>query len=321
MYQSRIMNYQGKHRKNNYFEGWYFKQVSSDLKNSISIIPGISKAKDDSHTFIQTILLTNDNNITNLKTHYHRFSIDDFIYKDVPFCLMIGKNKFSTNAITLDLTDDEYSIKGEIFLSKFLEIERSLLMPNIMGYFSYIPFMECYHGIVSMGHELKGSLDLNHKSISFEGGKGYIEKDWGTSFPREYIWLQSNCFNTSQVSLMASIADIPFMGATFQGFICNLVIEEKEYRFATYNNSKIIELKYTDTSVEVTVKKGKLILEMSARMFQAGNLKAPKLGVMKNVIKEGMSGVVNIQLSEKGKLIYEGEGTCCGIEIVKGAVD
>ncbi len=48
--------FQGRKKIRKYFEGWYFKQVSSDLKNSICIIPGIAKDTSDTHAFIQTII-------------------------------------------------------------------------------------------------------------------------------------------------------------------------------------------------------------------------------------------------------------------------
>lgn len=46
-----------------------------------------------------------------------------------------------------------------------------------MGPFSFVPFMEYYHGILSMDHNIEGSLEHNGKIISFDQGKGYMEKD------------------------------------------------------------------------------------------------------------------------------------------------
>lgn len=58
--------YQGVNKNDNYFEGWYFKHVTADLKNIISIIPGISKGRD-SHAFIQVIITYSNNGNTILK--------------------------------------------------------------------------------------------------------------------------------------------------------------------------------------------------------------------------------------------------------------
>ena len=60
-YKDDPLKYYGEKKKDNYFEGWYFKHVSSDLKNIISVIPGISKNLNDPHSFIQTIIYTENN--------------------------------------------------------------------------------------------------------------------------------------------------------------------------------------------------------------------------------------------------------------------
>ena len=55
--------------------------------------------------------------------------------------------------------------------------------PGVMGPFSFVPFMECYHGVVNIDHKISGSLMINNEEIDFTDGYGYIEKDWGKSFP------------------------------------------------------------------------------------------------------------------------------------------
>ncbi len=310
--------FQGRNKKSRYFEGWYFKQVSTDLKSTISIIPGISKDAEDSHAFIQTIINRNVNGKSVLTTHYHRFSVDDFTYYDEPFSLKIGENTFTTKEIELNLKDEAYSLIGRITISDFTKIKTNLIFPNIMGYYAYLPIMECYHGIVSMNHCLGGYLLLNEEMIDFDGGKGYIEKDWGTSFPKEYIWLQSNHFKDSDASLMCSIAHIPFLGTSFQGFICNLYLQGQEYRFASYNNSKLLKFNYNEEFLEVKISKGNVKLEVNASIDDSGMLKAPQNGNMKRTIKEGLNGLVTVKLiKNSGEILFSGTGKPCGIELVK----
>jgi len=45
--------FQGKFKSKNYFEGWYYKIVSKDEKNSFAFIPGIALTKKemDTHLF------------------------------------------------------------------------------------------------------------------------------------------------------------------------------------------------------------------------------------------------------------------------------
>lgn len=314
------MLFQGKKKAGRYFEGWYFKQVSEDLKKSISIIPGIALDEKDSHAFVQTIISIDSGQESRLETHYHRFSTKDFFYENEPFSLKIGSNIFRNDGIEIDLANEKYSLKGEIHFSEFTKIRTSLISPGIMGYFTYLPFMECYHGIISMSHFLKGYLLYNGELLNFNNGKGYIEKDWGTSFPREYLWVQSNNFGGSDASVTCAVADIPFLGSSFRGFICNLTFDSKEYRFATYNCSKMTKVDCRNGIIDIEIVKGNLKFELRAEISDGGSLKAPRNGGMNSVISEGLRGVVKVRLFKKpGEILFDGEGKCCGIELVKNA--
>ena len=161
--------------KQKYFEGWYFKQVSFDLKDIVSIIPGISINSADSHAFIQIIYSYDVDGYKNLKTQYYRFSVEDFKSTDRPFSLKIGNNTFRNEGIELNLNNGEFLIKGNICFSDFTKLTEIYYYRMQWG-ISYFPFMECYHDIISMSHKLKGFISVNNKVIDFNEGKGYIEK-------------------------------------------------------------------------------------------------------------------------------------------------
>ena len=46
-----------------------------------------------------------------------------------------------------------------------------------MGPFSYIPFMECNHAIISMQNTINGYININDNLINFNNNKGYIENN------------------------------------------------------------------------------------------------------------------------------------------------
>jgi len=70
--------------------------------------------------------------------------------------------------------------------------------------------MECNHIILSMKNKANGFININNQKIKFKNNIGYIEKEWGSSFPKTYIWCQGNNFKKSNTSFMLSIANIPF---------------------------------------------------------------------------------------------------------------
>lgn len=394
--------FQGDLKSKNYFEGWYFKQVSADCKSVLSLIPGISLFEGDPHSFIQYIFKNIDENGNHsLKAGYCRYPVSQFQFSQNPLKIKVGDSTFSEKQIRINLQDNDFAISGMLELGDFNSIEKSFLMPNIMGFFAYIPKMQCYHGIISMDHTLHGEISIttsvldtgvakvatskpslvpvsvsasdsgsvidtvhtqeptqtsiqettsekspvstlasetkqvfasipepvsepesapaqtNLLKINFTNGKGYIEKDWGTSFPKEYIWGQCNHFKDEMTSLVFSVADIPFLNTSFKGFLCNLFLNNKEYRFATYNSSKYKIEFLSHQRVVLKFENKKARLEIEALITNPGELIAPVLGNMIKPIKEELSGDVNFTLfDKKTQKVNEECGKMAGIEIV-----
>ncbi len=304
--------FQGNKKSDLYFEGWYYKLVTSDLKTSIALIPGISIQKKDPHAFIQ-VFISSDHDF---KTHYFRFSSDDFVYSHDKFSVSIKENSFTLEQVDIQLSNSQMKLSGTISLKNHRTLNKNFYQPNIMGPFAYIPFMECNHGVISMQSEITGQLTYYDEIIDFSNGKAYIEKDWGKSFPSAYIWLQSNHFSHKQTSFMFSYATIPFIGLKFNGLIVNLLIDRKEYRFATYNFTKIVSKNISHNEIEFLLKKGKYKLLVYAKKDKDIELKSPSLGMMIHTIKEGLSGIIRLKLYLKNNLIYEDEGQNAGMEIM-----
>lgn len=310
--------FQGKISEQEYFEGWYYKQGSSDGKYAICFIPGISLHHGDSHCFLQYISTNLDQSgIRSTKTGYKRYSLTEFSYNNNPFMVRISNSIFTESMISIDLSDDDTWMKGVVEFGSLSPIKTSIQSPNIMGYFAYMPWMECYHGVISMEHTLEGQMNVDGRELSFSGGIGYIEKDWGSSFPQKYIWVQCNQFEdkSHEVSLFCSVADIPFMKHVFVGFICSIMVDKKEYRFATYNHSKLTLERVSNQEVSLLLESKEAMLHIEGCINAVGGLIAPNKGRMQETIKEGLSGEIKIRFYRRGELLYEGASQMAGIEI------
>lgn len=294
-------------KNKNYFEGWYFKNTNDE--KSISFIPGINITKNKKCAFIQII--------TKESSYYIDYDIKDFKYSHSPFYIKIGNNIFSKDKLHIEINDKNIRIFGDIAYSNNKNINTSIFSPNIMGPFSYVPFMECNHAIISMKNNINGVININDNELKFNNGTGYIEKDWGCSFPKNYVWVQGNNWSNKNASFMLSIANIPFKIFSFRGFICSLIINNKEYRFATYNRSKIIEYKIDDNNIDITLKKGNYFLNINSKYNNKFKLKAPVKGNMQKDIFESINSVINITLKENDNIIFNDTSTNAGLEIVK----
>lgn len=194
--------FQGRGKTHSYFEGWYFKVLNESATKAFAFIPGI--AMDESgnqQSFIQVLDGKKES------ACYHKFAIDAFTSKPGIFKISIANNQFSTKSITLDLPQ----IQGTLHFDNLAQWPTHWYSPGIMGPFAFMPFMECYHGIVSMDHRIRGTLTIDGEPIDFTNGRGYIKKDWGRSFPAAYVWMQSNHFATLGISIKASVAKIPWV--------------------------------------------------------------------------------------------------------------
>jgi tocopherol cyclase len=285
--------FQGNLNMKNYFEGWYFKNVSLNLSHTYSFIPGISLTDKDSHSFIQIL-----NGITG-ESHYIRYRVDEFTWDRKKLYLKVGNSVFTENYISINIEEDGFKATGRIDYSNIVKYPISLLSPGIMGWYSFVPFMECKHGIVSVNHDLTGRLAINNIVIDFDGGKGYIEKDWGTSFPEAWLWIQANNFADHNTSFCFSIAKIPWRGKFFIGFIAFLYFNKQFFLFSTYNNSVLAEIKHFDESIDLTLKNRNSILQVNVLKNKFGELRAPASGDMSRKIKESTDSVVCIKLFDK----------------------
>ncbi len=297
-----------------YFEGWYYKQVNATRSHSISFIPSVSFTKDSSTAYLQVIYQNGDNLITDIC----EYDISDFAASKDDFLVTTGDSCFSDKELKVNFRGKSVLVSGLIEFSNLTKLGYSLLNPNIMGFFSYIPFMHCNHGVISMHHSLSGTLNINGEIISFDDGIGYIEKDWGSSFPEKYVWLQCNHFKTEGASLMFSVAYIYYFIKCFEGFICNLLLDGKQYRFATYTGAKL-KINIEQDTVNVLINDKKYSLKIIASSKESRALYAPKNGLMNHTINEGLRGDIEIELVNRqtNQVIYKDSSDHVSIEIIK----
>lgn len=298
--------YHGWGRESRFFEGWYFKFVDPSEQYAFAVIPGISKGFDGyRQSFIQVM------DGVRCESHFHDFPVDAFQASGREFSIQVGPNAFSAERMALDTPQ----LKGELRMKDRFPWPKMLGAPGIMGWYSFVPFMECYHGVVSMNHLLEGTLEVYGKPVDFTGGKGYLEKDWGRSFPGAWIWMQSNHFEAERpVSLMASVAVIPWLKGSFIGYIVGFLYEGQLYRFATYTGAQM-KAHLGEGEVFLSFRDKRHRLELVVRQAAAAELAAPVSGKMTGKVNESMQSTTYVRFFERDALLFEGEGRHTSLEV------
>ncbi|MCX6137966.1 MAG: tocopherol cyclase family protein [Ignavibacteriales bacterium] len=310
-------HYHGASKKPPFFEGWYFKIVDAAGRQKFAVIPGIFLHDNhgDRHSFIQIL-----NGVTG-KSTYHQFPFESFSYDSGCFEIRIGTNRFTRTSISLGIDGNQQSMKGTLEFAGIKPWPITLRSPGVMGWYAWIPVMECNHGVLSMDHEISGTLCIDDTAIDFTGGRGYIEKDWGKSFPLAHIWMQTNHFGTPGTSLSASVAIIPWTGYSFPGFIVGFLHQGTLHRFATYTGTKITSLDVTDTDIYWSMESKKERLTIHAARTNGGLLHAPTTAEMSQRLMESLTSSVDATLTDRdGQSLFSGRGMHAGLE-VGGNVD
>jgi len=304
--------FQGTHARRPYFEGWYFKLVSADEQTRYAIIPGIFRGQDPAkdHAFVQVL-----DGMSGRAT-YHEYPASAFWADKKDFLVRVGDNEFSVNAIKLAIEDSRLSLHGEIRFGGGRGWDVTPLQPGIMGWYMWLPIMECYHGVVNLTASINGEFVENGKTLNFNEGLGYIEKDWGQAFPSAYIWMQSNHFDTPNTSLSASIAMIPLLGRSFRGGIVGFYHKGILHKFAKYTNVVNERLELTDKFVYWTMRNKIHRLELVAERGSGGLLLAPIRTEMHKRVDETMKSTVKVRLTTlKGDVIFDEYGRNTGLEV------
>jgi tocopherol cyclase len=297
--------YHGWGKTKRYFEGWYYKVVNEKEDRAFAFIPGIAMDENGiQQAFIQVL------DGKKRTAEYHKFDSKEFVPKSGIFQVNIANNCFTRDTIQLDLS----KVSGQLRFKNQVLWPSSWYSPGIMGPFSFVPFMECYHGILSMDHSIEGQLVIEDEVIDFTKGRGYIEKDWGHSFPSGYIWMQTNHFSQSGISLKASVAKIPWMRSSFVGFIAGVWLQDRLIEFTTYNFTKLRKSFADKKKVELVMENTKHRLEILAHREASTGLASPISGFMDGRIEESMTTKIEVQLYDKKskKLLLDdvGRNTC-----------
>ncbi len=260
-----------KKQSKGYFKGYYFKHQKAG--QTVALIPGVS----DDGAFIQVITNEGSDNIKcpsiSLKGN-----------------ITVGNSIFSEWGIKVN----ERGLRGHIAYE-----ELTPLKSDIMGPFRFLP-MECRHGVVSMYHKLRGGIKVNGRYYDLDGGVGYIEMDSGRSFPKEYLWLHCNDFREKS-SIMLSVAAVPFMGFNFNGCICAVIHNGKEYRFSTYNGVSVIAA----TREKVALSCGRYRLEVNINSRDSSPLYSPIEGRMDGIIHESNNTSARFILYEGNTTVFD----------------
>ena len=280
--------FHGTNRTGPYFEGWYFKHQNPQGQ-TLALIPAFHIDREGRRTASLQV-------ISKDQAWWLEYSETQLKVSQRLFQVQIGQSSFGHQGINLHIQQDNLSLCGSLHYGPF-----TALRSDIMGPFRFFAGMQCAHGVISMGHSLSGTLELNGEHLDFSDGIGYIETDRGRSFPTKYLWTQCLWDGPDQGSLMLAIATIPLPVGGFTGCICSVFYGGKEYRLATYRGARIA--KWSPSGA--VVRQGKYHLEVELLNERRQALRAPVEGRMERTIHESLCAEVRYRFWYGDSLLFQ----------------
>ena len=186
-----------------FFEGWYYKIVTSSGETLVAI-PGAIWGEDG---FAFVMFVDASSTVPAERYQLHKYPLDALEASRAAgsWSLTIGPNRFDSSGFTLALDQNGQTVRGTARAASTEAWPASLLMPDIMGPFAWLPGMECRHGVISLDSPfVDGQLQVNSRAVELAGGAAYVEKDWGSAFPRTWVWIQASHF--AELATAATIA-------------------------------------------------------------------------------------------------------------------
>ena len=288
-----------------FFEGWYYKIVLANDSRSIAVIPGVLMNNDVRHAFV---MVAYDNT-----SHYFHFPFEAFQAATVTeeFHVTIQRetrgqtrsSTFSAQELIVDIEpiegdDATESVKMNITIPfNTRPTDLSWLLPGTMGPLSWLSILQCYHHVLSVRHDIHGTIQIGHYHQTNVSGIGYIEKDWGQMFPSSWIWGQANQWTRDTAlpaSLFFSFAIVPSgFGLELPGFLVIFEHNQQYYRFHSYLLSVVHNLEVDNRTNCMSFTVYDLFLEHKLRVSahfndanSAAMLYGPRHGRMEKFIKE-----------------------------------
>lgn len=304
--------FHGRGVRGGFFEGWYVKVVSADTSSRWAFIPGVFRGEDDGvrtdEAFVQVL-----DGATG-RSWYHRYPTSEFWAASGRFDVRVGPHRFTDRGLHVEF--DELTADID-YVTPMDPWPVTALRPGIMGWYAWVPRMECYHGVVSFGHDLHGSITAEGTTVDMSGGRGYIEKDWGRAFPAGYIWMHSaHLQDAPEACLVASVAIIPWLRSSFRGFIVGLRTADRLRTWATYNGSREELLTIDDSHVRWSMSGPDGRLDLVAERRRGGLLHAPVRTRMHERVEETLDGVIEVRLTdENGHVLLDTTAPCAGMEV------
>jgi tocopherol cyclase len=274
--------------RNKYFEGWFQKVYSTKHKASFVIIYGYATSNSyENFGFIQLLIPDKASEIL-------YFSKNEISFDSERHIVRMGDNLLTTELISIKSNDITIDLN-------LLNNQPIGTFKNSMGYTYYIPKLPCYHSVLNTSHCVSGEIEFKKARYLFDKEIGYLEKNWGTSFPENYCWLHAVDPNDSQISLLFSMAEIKWLGKQFIKHVGHFRFDGTQIDLRELNNIAVDYLTLSRNKQVIRIASKTILIELSITVGNKVIFKGPAEGKLSRDIIHFTDEVIDVSLTQNNK--------------------
>jgi len=278
----------GTFERNKFFEGWFQKVYSKAHKASFILIYGYATHNSDNEFGFLQILIPNQ---TPEIVYFPKNQVSCDIKKHQ---FRMGKNLLTSELIRIDINgiSIELNLKNKQPFRTF---------KNSMGYTYFIPNLPCYHSVLNTAQSVSGEIKHQGQCYTLDHEMGYLEKNWGTTFPESYFWVHAVDPNNPAISLLFSRAKIVWLGKTYikhVGYLCydGQQIELRELKNCAVSNSNI-----SPENRIIQIRSASAQLDLALGYGREVQFKGPKDGALSRMIHHQADAKVEVSLTYENR--------------------
>lgn len=278
----------GTFERNKFFEGWFQKVYSKAHKASFILIYGYATHNsDDAFGFLQILIPNQTPEIFYFPKNEVSCDIEQHIFR-------MGKNLLTTELIRIN-------IKGLTIDLNLKNTDPFRTFKNSMGYTYFIPNLPCYHSVLNSAQSVSG--EIQHKGVRYtlDHEMGYLEKNWGTTFPESYFWVHAIDPNNPAISLLFSRAKIVWLGKTYIKHVGYLRFDGQQIELRALKNVTVSNSNISSENRSIQIRSASAQLDLALEYGREVLFKGPKDGALSRMIAHQTDASIKVSLTYENR--------------------
>lgn len=279
----------GNIEKQNFFEGWFHKIYSPKHQTSFIIIYGYTTGNsDDKFGFIQIL-------IPHKSIEIFYFPKNEISFNPKQHIIQMGSNILSTKQIKINYKDININLN-------LLDNQPIYSYKNSMGYSYFIPTLPCYHSVLNKSHYVSGEVNFHNQHYLMDSALGYMEKNWGTSFPENYFWMHAIDPSNPEISILFSQAEIKWLGKSFIKHLGHFRFNGEEINLKKLAKFEINYSFFNKDYTSVVIKSSQIKLEINFGKSTVFQFKGPVKGKLQRDIIHNSDTLIDLKIYRNNEI-------------------